>query len=77
MSTAETAINSVKEAESSTADVGGNMSRALFMIQRQDSLAEAVESLEWASENIAIAKHRIDKALIAAREHAAAKGGAA
>lgn len=67
MSTIEEAIRAVREAESSVADVAGNMESALFLVKRCES-RETLQALEWASQNLETAKWLIRDALEAVRE---------
>jgi len=77
MSDIDATIRAVRDAESSAADVAGNMESALHLIQRADRIADAVQALEWASENNRSAKYRIEEALASARKIAKSEGGAA
>ena len=67
MSERDAAIRAVRDAESRVADVAGNMESALALVQRPDRLEDALEALEWASENVRSAKHRIEAALSSVR----------
>lgn len=68
MSTIEEAIRAVREAESSTADVAGNMASALLLVERCELRKETLQALEWASQNLETAKWLVRDALEAVRE---------
>ena len=68
MSMIEKAIRAVREAETAAADVSGNMESARSLVERCESRKEALQALEWASQNLETAKWRIRDALEAVRE---------
>jgi len=63
----ERAINAVRAAELSAADVSGNMESARFLVERCESRKETIQALEWAAENVQTAAWRIKDALEAVR----------
>lgn len=63
----ESVANKVHCAESSAADVVGNMEEAVYLIDK-GRVAEAVERLEWAKKNVNSLPYHIDEALTAARQ---------
>lgn len=68
MTAIEKAIRAVRAAESSAADVAGNMESALFLGERCGSQENTLQALEWAASNVKSAKFKIDEALAAVRE---------
>lgn len=70
----EPVSHKVYRAESSAADVHGNLKEALYLID-QGRVADAAERLEWAKKNVSMLPFYIDEALAAARKELA-EGGA-
>ena len=69
----EPVSNKVYRAESSSADVAGNLKEAFYLIDN-GRLADAAERLEWAKKNVSMLPFYIDEALAAARKELAEGG---
>lgn len=74
MSTIESAIRAVREAETSADNVAGNMESALYLIQRCENVKETLQALEWAQSNLRTFKFHLEDAIVAVKNAAAEIG---